>query len=82
MDAIEASGHLDKIILGMDVASSEFYVDGKYDLASKSRTPESTEPMLTGSELASFYKDLCKDFPIKVYILYPLYPPIHPYKLQ
>lgn len=29
MDAIESSGHLDKVILGMDVASSEFYVDGK-----------------------------------------------------
>jgi enolase len=65
MDAIEASGHLDKIILGMDVASSEFHVDGKYDLAFKARTAESTEPMLTGAELATFYKDLCKDFPIK-----------------
>ena len=29
MDAIDAAGHLDKIILGMDVASSEFHVDGK-----------------------------------------------------
>ncbi len=65
MDAIRKSGHEDKIILGMDVASSEFYVDGKYDLASKSRTKDSNEPMLSGSELAEFYKDLCKDFPIK-----------------
>jgi len=37
MNAIEKSGHLDKVVLGMDVASSEFYVDGKYDLAKKSR---------------------------------------------
>ena len=65
MNAIEASGHLDKVILGMDVASSEFYVDGKYDLAKKSRTASSNEPMLTGKELAEFYKDLCKSFPIK-----------------
>ena len=65
MDAIKKSGHEDKIILGMDVASSEFYVDGKYDLASKSRTKDSNEPMLSGSELADFYKKLCKDFPIK-----------------
>ena len=48
MDAIEASGHLDKIILGMDVASSEFYVDGQYDLASKARASAATDPMLTG----------------------------------
>ncbi|KAJ1423717.1 enolase [Ochromonadaceae sp. CCMP2298] len=65
MDAIEASGHLDKVILGMDVASSEFYVDGKYDLAKKTRTATSNEPMLTSAELATFYKDLCKDFPIR-----------------
>ncbi len=65
MSAIEKSGHLDKVILGMDVASSEFYVDGKYDLAKKSRKEGSNEPMLTGKELAEFYKDLCKDFPIK-----------------
>lgn len=65
MDAIEASGHLDKVVLGMDVASSEFHVDGKYDLAKKSRTADSNEPMLSGAELAKFYKDLCKEFPIK-----------------
>jgi len=65
MNAIEAAGHLDKIILGMDVASTEFHVDGKYDLAKKTRKAGSNEPMLTGKELASFYKDLCKDFPIK-----------------
>jgi len=65
MSAIEKSGHTSKVILGMDVASSEFYVDGKYDLAKKSRTTTSNEPMLTGAELAQFYKDLCKEFPIK-----------------
>jgi enolase len=49
----------------MDVASSEFYVDGKYDLAKKTRKAGSSEPMLSGAELAEFYKGLCKDFPIK-----------------
>mmetsp|Transcript_10328 Transcript_10328/g.10396 ORF Transcript_10328/g.10396 Transcript_10328/m.10396 type:complete len:469 (-) Transcript_10328:83-1489(-) len=65
MDAIEKSGHLNKVILGMDVASSEFYVDGKYDLAKKARKAGSDEPMLSGEELAEFYKGLCKEFPIK-----------------
>jgi enolase len=64
MNAIEKAGHLDKIILGMDVASSEFFVDGKYDLAKKSRTADSNEPMLSSEELGAFYKDLCKEFPI------------------
>jgi enolase len=66
MNAIEKSGHLDKVILGMDVAASEFCVEeNKYDLAKKSRTPGSNEPYLTSKELAEFYKDLCKEFPIK-----------------
>lgn len=65
MNAIEKSGHLDKVVLGMDVASSEFHIDGKYDLIKKSRTASSKEPMLTGLELAEFYKDLCKEFPIR-----------------
>ena len=47
------------------MASSEFYVDGQYDLAKKTRKAGSTEPHLTGAELGQFYKDLCKDFPIK-----------------
>jgi len=64
MNAIEKSGHLDKVVLGMDVASSEFYVDGKYDLAKKSRTAATKDPMLSSKELAAFYKDLCKNFPI------------------
>jgi enolase len=49
----------------MDVASSEFYDNGKYDLAKKSRTKTSNEPMLSGKELAAFYKDMCRQFPIK-----------------
>lgn len=65
LDAIEKSGHLDKIVLGMDVAASEFYVDGKYDLAKKSRKADSSEPMLSGKELGEFYSELCKEFPIK-----------------
>lgn len=65
MDAIDKSGHLDKIILGMDVASSEFCVDGKYDLNKKIRKPGDDYPLLTSAEMGEFYKELCKDFPIK-----------------
>lgn len=48
----------------MDVAASEFCVDGKYDLAKKTRTETSNEPLMTSAEMKDFYKDLCKDFPI------------------
>ena len=30
--AIEQAGHDGKVIIGMDVAASEFYKNGKYDL--------------------------------------------------
>lgn len=33
-------------------------------MAKKSRTASTTEPALTGAELADFYKALCKEFPI------------------
>lgn len=67
MSAIEKSGHGSKVVLGMDVASSEFYCEktGNYDLDKKVRTPELKTPLLTGKELGQFYKELCKDFPIK-----------------
>merc|ERR1719421_2318699 len=32
MQAIELSGHMDKVKIGTDVAASEFFKDGKYDL--------------------------------------------------
>jgi len=35
--AIQVSGHAEKIRIGTDVAASEFFVDGKYDLYSKSK---------------------------------------------
>lgn len=35
MDAIKEAGHEGKIDIGLDVASSEFFIDGKYDLSKK-----------------------------------------------
>merc|ERR1719263_2095610 len=57
MKAIESSGHKDKVVIGTDVAASEFY-DGdskKYDLYSKD--PERKgKSMMTTEELATYYK--------------------------
>lgn len=64
MDAIHCHpGYDSKVVVGMDVASSEFFIDGRYDLAKKSRTASSNEPTLSGDELANYYQELIKKFP-------------------
>ena len=67
MEASEAAGYLDKVSVGLDVASSEFKVAGKdaYDLDFKTTGPEKdTSAVLTGDEMIAFYKKLCDEYPI------------------
>merc|ERR1712187_1014505 len=53
MEAIKKSGHEAAVKIGTDVAASEFYKDGKYDLDFKN--PDSKpESWLTGSQLADY----------------------------
>jgi enolase len=61
MDAIEASGHAGKIDIGLDVAASEFYVDGKYDLSLK--TGEKNR-ILNDDEFIDLYENLINNYPI------------------
>jgi enolase len=58
-EAVERAGlHLgDDIALGLDVAASEFYADGTYDIASEGRK-------LSGTEMAGWLADLCDRYPI------------------
>jgi len=67
MEAADNAGHADRITVGLDVASSEFKVEGenKYDLDFKS-TAEEKDPalMLSGDELMAFYSSLCEKYPI------------------
>ncbi|CAM9248914.1 unnamed protein product, partial [Phaeothamnion confervicola] len=63
VDAIKKAGYEDKVVIAMDVASSEFLKDGKYDLDFKNPKADGTQK-LTGVELGNFYKELAKDFPI------------------
>ncbi|GEQ67665.1 hypothetical protein JCM33374_g1330 [Metschnikowia sp. JCM 33374] len=63
VDAIEAAGYTGQVGIALDVASSEFYKDGKYDLDFKN--PESDESKwLTGEQLASLYEELINEYPI------------------
>ncbi len=57
--AIEKAGYVPgkDIGLAMDAAASEFYEDGKYNLASEGR-------MLTNSEMVDFYADLAERYPV------------------
>ena len=62
IEAIEKAGYKpgEDVMLGMDVASSEFFnrETGKYDLAGEGKTG------VTSEELVSFYEELVNEFPI------------------
>jgi len=69
MEAIEKAGYKEKCMIGMDVAASEFKVEGEdcYDLGTwYPEAEKAADPTLkmTGAQLAEFYAGLCKDFPI------------------
>lgn len=62
-ESIEQAGYTGKIHIALDVASSEFYKDGKYDLDFKN--PESDpSKWLTYEQLADLYKSLASKYPI------------------
>ena len=61
--AIEQAGHTGKVNIAMDVASSEFYKDGKYDLDFKNPNSDSSK-WLTGPQLADLYEQLIAEYPI------------------
>ncbi|KAI5964834.1 ENO1 [Candida pseudojiufengensis] len=63
VSAIEAAGHKGKVDIAMDVASSEFYKDGKYDLDFKNPDSDKSQ-WLTGPQLAELYGELIKEYPI------------------
>jgi enolase len=67
MEATALAGYLDKVTVGLDVAASEFKVDGKneYDLDFKSPSGQKNDGLLlSGDELIEFYKKLINDYPI------------------
>jgi len=65
MEAAEIAGYTDKISVGLDVASSEFKVEGKdaYDLDFKSENKDPSM-VLSGDEMVALYQKLIADYPI------------------
>jgi enolase len=67
MEATEKAGYLDKVSIGLDVAASEFKVEGKnqYDLDFKTTgADKDSSLLLSGDELIAFYKDMISKYPI------------------
>merc|ERR1719386_38058 len=67
MEAIQKAGYEGVCKTGMDVAASEFKVEGEdcYDLGTwYPEAEKSPELKMTGKQLGEFYKKLCEDFPI------------------
>lgn len=62
-EAIGQAGYTGQIKIAMDVASSEFYREGKYDLDFKNPDSDRSK-WLTYHQLADLYKKLAKDYPI------------------
>nr|ALX18691.1 enolase [Conidiobolus lamprauges] len=61
--SIEKAGYTGKVKIAMDVAASEFYKNGKYDLDFKNPNSDPSK-WLTGAELSQLYLDYAKEYPI------------------
>ncbi|KAJ2069301.1 phosphopyruvate hydratase [Coemansia sp. S2] len=62
-EAIAKAGFTGKISIGMDVAASEFYKDGKYDLDFKSDDSDASKHLST-QELSDVYTSFAEKFPV------------------
>lgn len=63
MTSIELAGYTGKIDIGMDVAASEFYREGKYDLDFKQANSDKSQ-WLEPSKLADLYREFVNSYPI------------------
>merc|ERR1711879_321957 len=63
VEAIKKSGYEGKIMIGMDIAASEFFKEGKYDLDFKN--PETKESdWISSDQLLEMYQGFIKDYPV------------------
>ncbi|RHZ69363.1 hypothetical protein Glove_284g99 [Diversispora epigaea] len=63
VEAIEKANYKGKITIGMDVAASEFYKEGKYDLDFKNPNSDETK-WISGHELSDLYNKFVEEYPI------------------
>ncbi|XP_067873118.1 enolase 1a, (alpha) [Heterodontus francisci] len=60
--AIDKAGYSDKVVIGMDIAASEFFREGKYDLDFKS--PPNPNRYVTHDKLIELYLSFKKNYPV------------------
>ncbi|XP_067826432.1 enolase 1a, (alpha) isoform X1 [Heptranchias perlo] len=60
--AIDKAGYSDKVVIGMDIAASEFFRDGKYDLDFKS--PPDPSRCVSHDKLIELYLSFTKNYPV------------------
>lgn len=63
VSAIEKAGYTGRIKIGMDVAASEFFKDGKYDLDFKNKDSNPAD-YLSSDALGDLYRDFVDKYPI------------------
>jgi enolase len=64
VSAIAKAGYTGKVVIGMDVAASEFYTeDKKYDLDFKTKN-NNGQFVKTADELRELYKEFVRDYPV------------------
>jgi enolase len=63
VEAIEKAGYTGKVIIGMDVAASEFYDNGNYDLNFKFKDKDGSQ-LVNPDELGNLYKSFVAEFPV------------------
>lgn len=61
--AIEKAGYTGKVQIGMDVAASEFYENGNYNLDFKSKNPDPSL-VVSSDALAAIYKEMMAKYPV------------------
>ncbi|KAK9759130.1 Enolase, C-terminal TIM barrel domain [Popillia japonica] len=62
-EAIDKAGHTGKVEIGMDIAASEFYRNGKYDLDFKNPKSDKSK-WIDPKQLQELYVGFCSEFPI------------------
>ncbi|XP_074296362.1 enolase-like [Silene latifolia] len=63
--AIEKAGYTDKVVIGMDVATSKFYMEDKsYDLNFKEENNDGRLQRISGEPLKDLYKSFVAKYPI------------------
>jgi len=63
VQAIEKAGYTGKVQIGMDVAASEFYKEGKYDLDFKNKDSDPSK-WVTADELTDLFKSMVEKYPV------------------